>query len=47
MGQWWEFSTNLLDLHYNSKVDPNHSVMGIILGTHAEGSVFQKQVTGF
>ena len=21
MGQWWEFSTQLLDLHYNSKVD--------------------------
>ena len=47
MGQWLEFSTNLFDLHYNSKVDPNHSVMGIILGTHAEGRVFQKQAIGF
>ena len=47
MGQWWECSTHLLDLHYNSKVDPNHFVMGIISGTHAEGKVFQKHVIGF
>ena len=47
MGQWCEFSTHLLDLHYNSKVDPNHFVMGIISGTHAEGKVFQKHAIGF
>lgn len=40
MGQWCEFSTHLPHLHYNSKVDPNHFVMGIMSGTHAEGKVF-------
>jgi len=44
---WWKFSPHFFGLHYDSKVDTNHFVMGMLSDTHAEGRLFQKQAIGF